>query len=80
MSSGTVDRLGEDYVGRLIPRRAAGVRFFDLRRWGTVAAEINGFINGIGGGAEKNRRAFLLGRRRLPPGIGGIPFRLFRSH
>jgi len=38
---------------------AEGQRFFDLRRWGTVAAEINGFINGIGGGAEKNRRAFL---------------------
>ena len=35
-----------------------GQRFFDLRRWGTVAAEINGYINGIGGGAEKNRRAY----------------------
>jgi len=36
-----------------------GQRFFDLRRWGTVAAEVNGFISGIGGGAEKNRRGFL---------------------
>jgi starch-binding outer membrane protein, SusD/RagB family len=35
-----------------------GQRFFDLRRWGTVAAEINGYINGVGGGAEKNRRAY----------------------
>jgi hypothetical protein len=42
-----------------------GQRFFDLRRWGTVAAEINGFINGIGGGAEKNRRAFLAGAEAI---------------
>jgi hypothetical protein len=42
-----------------------GQRFFDLRRWGTVAAEINGFINGIGGGAEKNRRGFLTGAEAI---------------
>ena len=42
-----------------------GQRFFDLRRWGTVAAEINGFINGIGGGAEKNRRTFLAGAEAI---------------
>jgi starch-binding outer membrane protein, SusD/RagB family len=32
-----------------------GQRFFDLRRYGTVAAVINGYINGVGGGAEINR-------------------------
>ncbi len=33
-----------------------GQRFFDLRRWGLAdaAAAINGYINGIGGGAEKS--------------------------
>jgi hypothetical protein len=38
-----------------------GQRLFDLRRWGLTyaAARINGYINGEGGGAEKNRRAFL---------------------
>ena len=46
---------------RRVELAVEGQRFFDLRRWGTVAAEINGFINGIGGGAEKNRRAFLAG-------------------
>jgi len=37
-----------------------GQRFFDLRRWGLAdaAAAINGYINGDGGGAEKNRRAY----------------------
>jgi hypothetical protein len=32
-----------------------GQRFFDLRRYGTVAAVINGYINGVGGGAENTR-------------------------
>jgi hypothetical protein len=32
-----------------------GQRFFDLRRWGVADAVLNGYINGIGGGAEKNR-------------------------
>ena len=42
-----------------------GQRLFDLRRWtqngsaGYAASKINGFINGEGGGAEKNRRLFL---------------------
>lgn len=35
-----------------------GQRLFDLRRWGIAAAELNGYINGIGGGAEKNRRLY----------------------
>ena len=37
-----------------------GQRFFDLRRWGATyaAAAINGYINGEGGGAEKNRRLY----------------------
>ncbi len=36
-----------------------GQRLFDLRRWGVADVEINGFINGQGGGAEKTRRLFL---------------------
>jgi starch-binding outer membrane protein, SusD/RagB family len=32
-----------------------GQRFFDLRRYGTVAAVINGYITGVGGGAENTR-------------------------
>jgi hypothetical protein len=36
-----------------------GQRFFDLRRWGIYDTAINGYINGVGGGAEKNRRLYL---------------------
>lgn len=36
-----------------------GQRFFDLRRWG-IEDSLNAFINGVGGGAEKSRRPFLL--------------------
>jgi hypothetical protein len=36
-----------------------GQRTFDLRRWGTFDTEINGYINGVGGGAEKNRILYL---------------------
>jgi hypothetical protein len=38
-----------------------GQRFFDLRRWGLTyaAAAINGYVNGEGGGAEKNRITFI---------------------
>ena len=32
-----------------------GQRFFDLRRWGIEDSVLNGYVNGIGGGAEKNR-------------------------
>src|SRR5690349_15436674 len=32
-----------------------GQRFFDLRRWGIEDTVLNGYVNGIGGGAEKNR-------------------------
>ena len=32
-----------------------GQRFFDLRRWGIADSVINGYITGIGGGAENNR-------------------------
>src|SRR5206468_1907376 len=40
-----------------------GQRFFDLRRWGLAdaAAAINGYINNIGGGAEKTRRLYKAG-------------------
>jgi len=36
-----------------------GQRLFDLRRWGIADATINGYVNGVGGGAEKNRRLYL---------------------
>ena len=36
-----------------------GQRLFDLRRWGIADAILNGYINGIGGGAEENRRLYL---------------------
>jgi hypothetical protein len=36
-----------------------GQRFFDLRRYGTAATVLNGFVNGVGGGAEENRRTYL---------------------
>jgi hypothetical protein len=36
-----------------------GQRFFDLRRWGIADATINGYVNGVGGGAEKTRRLYL---------------------
>ena len=37
-----------------------GQRFFDLRRWGQAAPVLNGYLDGIGGGNEKARRAHLL--------------------
>jgi starch-binding outer membrane protein, SusD/RagB family len=45
-----------------------GQRFFDLRRWGTAETELNAYLNGIGGGNEKARRAHL-----SAPGIAFAP-------
>ena len=36
-----------------------GQRFFDLRRYGTAATELNAYLNGVGGGNEKARQAYL---------------------
>jgi len=36
-----------------------GQRLFDLRRWGIAAAELNGYLTGVGGGAENTRRLYL---------------------
>jgi hypothetical protein len=36
-----------------------GQALFDLRRWGIADVTLNGYINGVGGGAEKNRRLYL---------------------
>jgi hypothetical protein len=36
-----------------------GQRFFDLRRWGIADQVLNAYVNGVGGGAEENRRAYL---------------------
>jgi hypothetical protein len=36
-----------------------GQRFFDLRRTGTYKTVLNGYLTGIGGGKEPNRRAYL---------------------
>jgi hypothetical protein len=40
-----------------------GQRLFDLRRWGLADAKaaIDGYINGVGGGAEKTRRLYKTG-------------------
>ena len=35
-----------------------GQRLFDLRRYGTFITVLNGYINGVGGGAEKLRRVY----------------------
>jgi hypothetical protein len=36
-----------------------GQRFFDLRRYGTAQEVLNGYVNGVAGGAEENRRTYL---------------------
>jgi hypothetical protein len=38
-----------------------GHRFFDLKRWGVdvFTTTLNAYVNGVGGGAEKNRRSYL---------------------
>ncbi len=36
-----------------------GQRFFDLRRWGITDSVINGYLTGVGGGAENTRRLYL---------------------
>ena len=36
-----------------------GQRFFDLRRWGIADQVLNAYLNGVGGGAEKDRRVQL---------------------
>jgi hypothetical protein len=36
-----------------------GQRLYDLRRWGIAATTLNGYVNGIGGGAERTRRLYL---------------------
>jgi len=36
-----------------------GQRFFDLKRWGIMQTTIAAYINGVGGGNEKSRRAYL---------------------
>lgn len=38
-----------------------GQRFFDLRRWGIADVTLNAYINGVGGGAEKDRRLYKRG-------------------
>jgi hypothetical protein len=36
-----------------------GQRLFDLRRWGIAETVLNGYVNGVGGGAEETRRLYL---------------------
>jgi len=36
-----------------------GHRFFDLKRWGIMQQTIKEYIQGVGGGAEQSRRAYL---------------------
>lgn len=44
---------------RKIELAMEGHRFFDLKRWGILETTLNAYVNGVGGGAEKNRRAYL---------------------
>jgi starch-binding outer membrane protein, SusD/RagB family len=44
---------------RKIELALEGQRFFDLKRWGILETTLNGYINGVGGGAEKDRRGYL---------------------
>jgi hypothetical protein len=45
---------------RKIELALEGHRFFDLKRWGILETTLNSYVNGVGGGAEKNRRGYLL--------------------
>lgn len=36
-----------------------GQRLWDLRRWGTAAVALNGYLTGVGGGRENTRRLYL---------------------
>ena len=40
-----------------------GQRLFDLRRWGIAATELNAYLNGVGGGNEKNQERLPRKRR-----------------
>jgi starch-binding outer membrane protein, SusD/RagB family len=44
---------------RKIELALEGQRFFDLKRWNVLEATLNAYINGVGGGAEKDRRSYL---------------------
>jgi starch-binding outer membrane protein, SusD/RagB family len=44
---------------RKIELALEGHRLFDLKRWGIMEAALNAYVNGVGGGAEKNRRSYL---------------------
>ena len=44
---------------RKIELALEGHRFFDLKRWGILETALNAYVNGVGGGAEKNRRSYL---------------------
>ena len=43
---------------RKIELALEGHRFFDLKRWNILETTLNAYINGVGGGAEKNRRSY----------------------
>jgi hypothetical protein len=53
----TSQAAARDYVRaeRRVELAMEGQRFFDLRRWGIAEATLNGYINGVAGGAEKLR-------------------------
>jgi hypothetical protein len=44
---------------RKIELALEGHRFFDFKRWGILETALNSYVNGVGGGAEKNRRSYL---------------------
>lgn len=45
---------------RKIELALEGHRFFDFKRWGILQPALNAYVNGVGGGAEKNRRSYLV--------------------
>jgi hypothetical protein len=44
-----------------------GHRLFDLRRWEIADDVLNAYINGVGGGAERTRRLYLVGAEEFAP-------------
>lgn len=55
------DALRAIQIERRVELAMEGQRFFDLRRWGVkfMESELNGYLNGIGGGSEIKRMPWL---------------------
>jgi len=55
--------VGRDAVRweRRVELAMEGQRFFDLRRWKIADVVLDAYMRGVGGGAEEDRRAYLVG-------------------